>query len=231
MEAVERLFEGHRVRVVGEPGTLRFVAADVCEVLGHGNPSKALGGLDADEKGLTICNTLMGPQEMLTVTLPGLTRLVTRSRKPSARRFDRWLHHEVLPSILSTGAYAVPGVTLFDQVRTALWSFSPVPSAGLNLQGLLVRHHEQLASLLRWQQAWEPRLRRLRKGTVGAVLGDRQPRQAWSTPGCARIHQSVSGYCASCRVRRRAGPLVLIPATPAGQLPLATSVPGTGSPS
>ena len=45
---------------------------------------------------------------MSTVTEPGLYSLVLRSRKSEARRFKRWITHEVIPSIRKTGSYGIP---------------------------------------------------------------------------------------------------------------------------
>jgi prophage antirepressor-like protein len=45
---------------------------------------------------------------MLTVTEPGLYRLIFKSRKPVAKRFQRWVLHEVLPSIRKIGKYEIP---------------------------------------------------------------------------------------------------------------------------
>jgi hypothetical protein len=47
---------------------------------------------------------------MLTVTEPGLYRLIVRSNKPEAQRFQEWLFHEVLPSIRLHGCYPPPPV-------------------------------------------------------------------------------------------------------------------------
>jgi len=99
------IFEGSEVRVVGTPDEPRFVVADVCRVLELGNVTEATRGLDEDERGSVILNTPGGPQPTLTVTEPGLYALLSRSRKPAARRFDRWVRHEVLPSIRRTGAF------------------------------------------------------------------------------------------------------------------------------
>jgi hypothetical protein len=41
------------------------------------------------------------------VNLSGLVRLITRSNKPEARAFQRWLFHDVVPSIYKTGRYDV----------------------------------------------------------------------------------------------------------------------------
>lgn len=101
-------FEGRPIRVVtdsqGEPW---FVAADVLATIGLDR--KALERLDEDEKGVSSIHTPGGGQEMTTVNEPGLYTLVLGSRKAEAKRFKRWVTHEVLPSIRKTGSYAVPG--------------------------------------------------------------------------------------------------------------------------
>jgi len=109
-------FEGQQVRFVGTAEQPEWVAADICHVLGldtslavNGRPDRPNSGLDADEKGTAIVNTLGGNQEKLTVTEPGLYRLLSsKSRKPIAKRFQRWVFHEVLPSIRKTGNYSLP---------------------------------------------------------------------------------------------------------------------------
>ena len=52
-----------------------------CRYGGIKQPTRAVEHLDNDEKGVSIIHTLGGEQEMLTVTEPGLYRLVMRSRK------------------------------------------------------------------------------------------------------------------------------------------------------
>lgn len=99
-------FDAQAVRVVGPWGSPRFVASDVCAVLGLFDTT-SLRGLDDDEKGKDSIHTLGGPQELLTVTESGLYVLIFRSRKPSARLFRRWVTSEVLPSIRRTGGYGM----------------------------------------------------------------------------------------------------------------------------
>lgn len=84
-----------------------FVAKDVCDVLGLGNAREACRHFDDDEKGVTIADTLGGRQKMTTVNEPGFYRLVLKSRKPEAKAFQRWVTHEVLPSIRKRGGYMV----------------------------------------------------------------------------------------------------------------------------
>lgn len=107
-------FDAQGLRVVGPAEAPWFVAKDVCDALGLPNVSLAISGradrdesgLDDDEKGIAVVNTLGGPQEMLTVNESGLYALIFRSRKPQARLFRKWVTSEVLPAIRKNGAYS-----------------------------------------------------------------------------------------------------------------------------
>lgn len=50
----------------------------------------------------------MQSREVLVVNEPGLYRLIFSSRKPEAKKFQRWVYHEVLPSIRKYGYYVAP---------------------------------------------------------------------------------------------------------------------------
>lgn len=105
-----QLFEysGHQVRTVlldGQPG---FVAADLCSILEIGRVHDAVRGLDEDEKGTATIRTPGGDQQVSVVNEPGMYSLVLRSRKPEAKKFKRWITHEVLPQIRATGSYSAP---------------------------------------------------------------------------------------------------------------------------
>lgn len=144
-------FEGRQVRVVtdarGEP---RFIAADVLSALTLDR--KALERLDDDEKGVNSVHTLGGAQEMNVVTEPGLYALVLGSRKPEARRFKRWVTHEVLPAIRKTGAYAASALAALpaptqDRVSSLLLigeAVAKVPGvkAGIAMAATLTCIHE-----------------------------------------------------------------------------------------
>ena len=102
-------FESHALRVnLDAAGQPWFVAADVCAALELPETHKAIARLDDDEKGRNSIPTPGGQQEMSVVNESGLYNLVLGSRKPEAKRFKRWITHEVLPSIRKTGAYASP---------------------------------------------------------------------------------------------------------------------------
>ena len=197
-------FEGSRLRTItdgdGEPW---FVAADVCGVLGLGNPTQALARLDEDEKS-SIRATLIndegrpgqGAQTFTIVNEPGLYRLVLGSRKPEARRFKRWITHEVLPTIRKTGAYVSDAAAASDPILTQAQMLidlrlqqiaqeqrlaaierrvEPLPAptthlsvlAFANLNGIRLDH--RLASVLGKHFAAQTRLH---GGVIGAVADD-----------------------------------------------------------
>ena len=104
---LEHMFEGHRVRTITKDGETWFVAADVCAILEHSDPSKAVSRLDDDERGSqSIVWTPGGDQTLNVVNLrAGLCALVFTSRKPHARAFRRWVTGVVLPAIRHTGSF------------------------------------------------------------------------------------------------------------------------------
>jgi prophage antirepressor-like protein len=100
-------FEGQGVRFVGTMENPEWVAVDVAAILDIQNIRQNLTEFDDDEKGVCSIYTLGGEQEFLTVTESGLYRLIFKSRKPVAKRFQKWVFSEVLPSIRKTGSYSV----------------------------------------------------------------------------------------------------------------------------
>lgn len=103
-------FESHNVRiVVGHNGEPMFVAADVCAALTIDNHRNVIARLDDDEKGVQSMDTPGGRQELAVINESGLYSLILTSRKSAAKRFKRWVTHDVLPSIRKTGSYATPG--------------------------------------------------------------------------------------------------------------------------
>lgn len=68
-----------------------------------------LHGKGADKRSPLVQGSFQrggGAQETVLINEPGVYRLIVNSRIPSARRFQRWLYHEVLPQVRKTGAYA-----------------------------------------------------------------------------------------------------------------------------
>lgn len=115
-------FEGRHVRMVEHNDAQWWVLADVCRAMDIGNPSAVAARLDDDEKGVATNDTLGGQQSMIIVSEPGLYAVILQSRKPIARRFDRWVRHEVLPTIRKTGRYTTQyeGAAVLQQINQRL---------------------------------------------------------------------------------------------------------------
>jgi prophage antirepressor-like protein len=91
-----------------QDGEILFRGDDVCQALELSNPWKAVAD-HVDPEDLTKREALTpgGPQQVNYVNLSGLYALVFGSKKDAARKFKRWVTHDVLPSIQKTGGYSL----------------------------------------------------------------------------------------------------------------------------
>lgn len=106
-------FEEREVRMIIKDGEPWWVAKDVCDILGISNARDAVAkNLKPNEKGVDTIYTLGGNQETVMVNEPGLFRLIFKSRKPEAERFQDWVYHEVLPSIRQKGSWGPTPVNI-----------------------------------------------------------------------------------------------------------------------
>ena len=102
-------FKGHQVRTLTfETGQTWWVLKDVCDALELTNPSRVAQRLDSDEVTKFDPKAGLGSRSNEPVNIvneAGLYKIVLRSDKPQAREFQRWVTHDVLPSIRRHGAY------------------------------------------------------------------------------------------------------------------------------
>ena len=101
-------FHNFPVRTITDPkGEIWFCGTDVCNILGYQNSRKALQD-HCKEAGVTkrYTPTTSGNQEITFINEPNLYRLIIKSRKPEAERFEAWVFEEVLPQIRKTGSYS-----------------------------------------------------------------------------------------------------------------------------
>lgn len=115
-------YNDNQLRGVKIDGAPWFVARDALMCLGVssvGGTTRHLSGLDDDEKGKDIFLTPGGPQLLVTISRPGLLKLIARSSKPEAKAFDRWVRHEVLPQIMDNGGYVARDADVAAVVEAA----------------------------------------------------------------------------------------------------------------
>ena len=101
-------YQSKEVSTIVKGGEIWWVAKDVCDVLEIANHRDATSRLDEDEKDAVGLTDAIGREQNTTIiSEPGLYKLIARSDKPEAKIFDRWVRHEVLPSIRKTGSYSI----------------------------------------------------------------------------------------------------------------------------
>lgn len=108
-EIVPQTFENSEFGTVramrGEDGEPCFVASDIAKALGYGDATHMTRRLDDDEKGLRLVETPGGEQQMTVITEAGMYSAILGSKVEGAKRFKRWVTHEVLPALRRDGAY------------------------------------------------------------------------------------------------------------------------------
>lgn len=94
-----------QVRTLNKDGEPWFVAKDICDALEIVNVTRALSGLDEDEKSSCPSQYEGQIRHLNIINESGLYSLILRSRKPEAKRFKKWVTSEVLPAIRKHGGY------------------------------------------------------------------------------------------------------------------------------
>ncbi|MXN52002.1 BRO family protein [Shinella sp. AETb1-6] len=106
-------FHGIELRILIKGREPWFMAVDAIDALGlrakQGSSKQYLSGLDDDERFLVGRSMV----EQVHISFPnrgatfisesGLYKLIMRSDKPEARKFQDWVTREVLPAIRKTG--------------------------------------------------------------------------------------------------------------------------------
>lgn len=103
----------------GDDGEPLFVASDIAKALGYRDAEKMTRRLDDDEKGTRSVGTPGGEQQMTVITEAGMYSAILGSKVEGAKRFRRWVTHEVLPSLRRDGAYVASDGTEDDTTLMA----------------------------------------------------------------------------------------------------------------
>jgi len=119
MNEIVKMYNDHPVRIVQQDGEPWFVAKDVAEILEYAETSVMLRRLFPDELEKIESTEIVGSsfkhggsRQMTIISEAGLYNAILGSNKPEAKNFQRWVTHEVLPSIRKTGTYAVPSLNV-----------------------------------------------------------------------------------------------------------------------
>lgn len=132
-------FENNPVRVIADDsGEPWFNAKEVCDVLGFANPHDAVARhVDEDDLGKREVIDSMGRKQMANhVNESGLYALIFGSTKDEAKRFKRWVTHEVLPAIRKTGSYGATSSALVPAPTIEALKLAPLVVRAARALGL-----------------------------------------------------------------------------------------------
>ena len=121
--------------MLDKKGDAWFVASDICDILDLDNNREACRKLDEDEKLVSEIMTSGQSREVILVNLSGLFNLVSRSNKPQAKAFGKWLRSDLLPKLYKQGFYGIniPNTEPEDMTQAvARWTYLQRQKQGMN---------------------------------------------------------------------------------------------------
>lgn len=126
-------FEGQEIRTDEIDGSTWMCAQDVGRCLGlkRNGTQAAIGRLDPTDRADVVLSNVSSNgttqnRSMTFVSQSGALDMALDSNKPEARRFRRWLTHEVVPSIAKTGRYELEPQTLEQRSLALIGELSEV---------------------------------------------------------------------------------------------------------
>ena len=111
-------FENQTVRVELKDGEPLFCLTDIATILdiNNANPSRFNLSDDGVHKMYSV-DSKGRKNEITFINEPNLYRVIFRSNKKEAVKFQNWVFDEVLPSIRKTGSYSLPTPQTLSTVK------------------------------------------------------------------------------------------------------------------
>lgn len=98
-------FENKNIRIFGTHEDPWFAVKDICKILELSNVTVASSNIQEKWKKIQKTDSGYGPQDMIVINESGLYKMIMRSTKPIAEKFQEWICEEILPSIRKKGYY------------------------------------------------------------------------------------------------------------------------------
>lgn len=112
MNKIVKLYKNKPLRIIVKDGKPWFVAKDVANILGYSKTSEMLRRLHEDEmekiSSKEIPDATSMAHEYTIINKRGLLHTTFGTKKPEAKRFERWVLKDVLSSIYKSKVYNVP---------------------------------------------------------------------------------------------------------------------------
>ena len=103
-------FNNNIIRIVGTYDEPWFVAKDICQILEIRDVSMALTKIPEKWKGTKVIGTLGGKQDMRIINEAGLYKLIMRSNKTIAEKFQEVVCEDILPTLRKKGEYKIQSI-------------------------------------------------------------------------------------------------------------------------
>jgi prophage antirepressor-like protein len=100
----------------GDDGEPWFFTQDIASALGYSATSAMLKRIDDDDHKTRVFLDGTTYKKQSLISEPGLYLAILGSTLETARRFKRWVVHEVLPTIRKTGAYVTDAPAASDPI-------------------------------------------------------------------------------------------------------------------
>ena len=117
-------FNEKNIRVLGTNDDTWYIAKDICVVLGFKNVTEALRNVPENQRGVTLVNPNTS-QNCIKITEQAMYKLIMRSNKPTAQKFQDYVCGEILTSIRKSGLYKLEELCK-DYLNTEDISFSHI---------------------------------------------------------------------------------------------------------
>ena len=103
-------FDENVIRVFGTYIEPLFIAKDICNILGLSNVTNALRNIP--EKWMTLQNvkSSYNSQNMIMITEAAVYKLIMRSNKPIAEKFQEVVCEDILPSLRKKGEHQIQSI-------------------------------------------------------------------------------------------------------------------------
>ena len=103
-------FNDKDIRVIGSYNEPWFVAKDICDILGLKNVTESLRNIPEKWRVSEILRTSYNSQNMNIISEPAVYKLIMRSNKPIAQKFQEVVCEEILPSLRKKGEYHIQSI-------------------------------------------------------------------------------------------------------------------------
>ena len=103
-------FNDKEIRVIIKNNEPWFVAKDICSILGLSNVTETLKNIPEKWKSSETLKTSYNSQNMILLSEPAVYKIIMRSNKPIAQKFQEVVCEEILPTLRKKGEYKIQDI-------------------------------------------------------------------------------------------------------------------------